>query len=268
VGRGEGQVKAVARIEFERHGKVGHIRLNRPEVLNACTDDMVRELREVLYEFDDDPEIEVGILSGAGRAFSSGADVRQRHLRPLDELRRLGSAQARDTHIVDLSHIFVKWKPLIAAVHGFAVGAGLQFCLMCDIIVAAEGTKFQITEVTRGVDGTRFWHVLADRASGGFATEVGLTGRFWTAEEGKEAGAVDHLAPVGSHIEVAEGVAASILANPPLAVRAIVEARRRRLAAIELRHKLTAPRSLHTSEDFREAASAFIEKRAPVFHGR
>jgi enoyl-CoA hydratase/carnithine racemase len=258
----------VAEIEFERHGKIGHIRLNRPEVLNACTDDMVRQLRDVLYEFDEDSGVEVGIISGAGRAFSSGADVRQRHLRPQEELRRLGSAQARDTHIVDLTHIFVKWKPLIAAVHGFAVGAGLQFCLMCDIIVAAEGTKFQITEVTRGVDGTRFWHVLSDRASGGFATEVALTGRFWTAEEGEAAGAVDHLAPAGGHMDVAMDVAASILVNPPLSVRAVVEARRARLATIELRQKLMAPRALHLSADFREAATAFIEKRAPVFHGR
>lgn len=258
----------MAFIEYEQRGGIAHIILNRPEVLNAMTDNMVRELREVLYRFDDDPEAQVGIMSGRGRAFCSGADVRQRQLRPIEELRRLGSAQERDVHIVDLLHRSTNWKPLIAAVHGYAVGAGLHFALMCELIVAAEGTRFQITEVSRGVDGTRYWNVLCHRASAGFATDVALTGRFWDAEEAVRNRAADRLAPAGKHVEVAEELARTIMKMPPLAVRAIVETRRGVVEEIEFRARVAAPRKLHLSEDFREGALAFVEKRAPVFRGR
>jgi enoyl-CoA hydratase/carnithine racemase len=255
-------------IEYKRKGLVTHLVLNRPSVLNAVSDDLIRELKAALFEFDADEEAFIAILSGNGRAFCSGGDVRQRQLRPIEEIRRLGSAQGRDAKLEDLMYGSTNWKPIIAAVHGYVCGAGLYMALTADMIVAAEGTQFQVTEMSRGVDSTKFWHLLKERASAGFATDVCLTGRFWSAEEGLAKGAADRVVPAGQQVSAAEELAAAILQNPPLAVRALTEARRGRNAEIEMRAWIARPRGLHLTEDFRESALAFVEKRKPVFRGR
>ena len=255
-------------VDYEVRDGIGYIHLKRPEVLNALTDDMILELKDMLYAFDDDQDAKVAILSGSGRAFCSGADVRQRQLRPREELARLGSAQGRGSHLDELFYRSVNWKPIIAAVHGYAVGAGLYLAFMCEMIVAAEGTQFQITETSRGVDSTNFWALLAHRTNGGFSTDVALTGRFWSAEEGSKWGGVDRLVPAGQHITAAEELAREIMSNPPLSVRAMVEARRGTNEEIEMQARLRRPRGLHLTEDFHESALAFVEKRQPVFQGR
>jgi len=258
----------MASIEYRQEEGIGYITLNRPAVLNALADDTIRELREVLYRFDDDPDAMVAILSGEGRAFCSGADVRQRQLRPMEEMRRVGP-QARDARIDSLFYRFTNWKPIVAAVHGYAMGAGLYLAMASELIVAEKGTKFQITETSRGVAQTNFRALLQQRADGGFAHDVMLTGRFWTAEEGYRRGAVDRLAEPGKCVELAREVALTeIMPNPPLATRAIVEQRRGLLELVELEARRTQNNSLHLTEDFRESARAFAEKRKPVFKGR
>jgi enoyl-CoA hydratase/carnithine racemase len=258
----------MAPIEYREEEGIGYITLNRPEVLNALADDTIKELREVLFRFDDDPNAMVAILNGNGRAFCSGADVRQRQLRPPEELRRIGT-QGRDAHIDTLLYRFTNWKPIIAAVHGYAMGAGLYLSMVADLLVAEKGTKFQITETSRGVAQTNFVALLQQRAPGGFANDVMLTGRFWTAEEGYRNNAVDRLAEPGKRLELAREVALKeIMPNPPLATRAIVEARRGVLEKVELEARLTQNKTLHLTEDFRESALAFAEKRKPVFKGR
>jgi enoyl-CoA hydratase/carnithine racemase len=237
-------------------------------VLNALTDDMVAALREAFHRADDDADAQVAVLSGNGRAFCSGADVRQRQLRPREELERLGGTQPRGAFIEDVLGRFQRWKPIIVAAHGYVLGAALHIALRADLIVAAEGTRFQVTEVSRGVDARHFWHLLAQRTGGGFATDVALTGRFWTAEEGVISGAVDRLAPVGTHLSVAEALAREIVGNPPLAVRSIVKARRVVSDEIQLLAGATKRDELQLSEDFRESARAFVEKREPRFVGR
>lgn len=255
-------------VDYEAREGIGYVTLNRPEVLNALSDDVIVELRERLFQLDDDADAQIGILSGAGRAFSSGADVRQRQLRPRAELKRLGGPQGRNAHLQDLIFRFTNWKPLIAAVHGYVMGAGLHIAFQCELIVAAVGTQFQITEIRRGVDGTAFWAMLVERGCGSFANDVALTGRFWDSEEGLSRGAVDRIASEGQHVYKAEELAHEIMSNPPLAVRAVVEARRRGLEEVEMRARAIGPRGLHLTEDFQESASAFIEKRSPVFHGQ
>ena len=136
------------------------------------------------------------------------------------------------------------------------------------MIVAEEGSQFTIPELRRGLWVANFWHLLSHRAGGGFASDVCLTGRFWTAEEGLERGAVDRLAPPGGRLKVAEEQARIIMANPPLAVREAVEIRRGTMQEIELKSRLQRHRDLHLTEDFRESALAFAEKRPPVFRGR
>ncbi len=255
-------------VRYEVRGGIAYITLNRPEVLNALNDDLLKALRETMYDFDVDEEAQVAILSGAGTSFCSGADIKQRQLRPKEELAKLGSPQGRGAHIEDILQGFSNWKPVIAAVHGYAVGGGLHIALMCDMIVAEEGSRFLIPELRRGLWVANFWHLLSHRAGGGFASDVCLTGRFWDAQEGLQRGAVDRLAAPGERITVAEELARVMMSHPPLAVREAVEIRRGRMQELELQSRLQRHRALHLTEDFRESAAAFAEKRDPVFRGR
>jgi enoyl-CoA hydratase/carnithine racemase len=255
-------------VEYDVRDGIAYITLNRPQVLNALTDDIIRELREKLIELDDDDAASVAILSGKGRAFCSGADVRQRQLRDPEEMARIGP-QDRGARIQDVMLNFTNWKPVIAAVHGYVMGAGLYLSIMSDIVVAARGTRFQITETSRGADATNFWALLTQRTSGAFATEVALTGRFYTAEEACLHGAVDCLADLGEQVQVAEQVARCyFLDSPQDDVRAMVRARRFALEQLELRAYSRRPRGLHLTADFRESARAFVEKRAGLYQGR
>jgi enoyl-CoA hydratase/carnithine racemase len=259
----------MALIDYREANGIAYITFNRPEKLNALTDDMIVDLKQVLYRFDDSPDAMVAILSGNGRAFCSGADVRQRQLRSHEEMIRLGSPQGRGSHLDELMYRFVNYKPIITAVHGYVLGAGLYIAMLSEFIVAAEGTRFQVTETGRGWSATNFTALLSQRATGGFTDEVMLTGRFWDAEEAYRNNAINRLAPHGKHLEVAERLALDeIMPNPPLAVRAIVEDRRGRLEQLELQARRTQNTRLHLTEDYHESALAFAEKRKPTFHGR
>lgn len=256
-------------VEYRTHDRIAFVQLNRPEVLNALSDDSVRQLRAALLRFDDDERAEVAILSGSGRAFCSGGDVRQRQLRPIEDMRRLSRGQPRDARVQDLFFGFTNHKPIVAPVHGYAVGAGVRLAFTSDLLVAAERTRFQITETPRGLDPTQLWTLVQERAGAAFATEVVLTGRFWTAEEALERGAVDRIALEGRHLELAEAlVRDEILPKAPASLRALVEARRAVLETAQLEATLRGPRNLHLTEDFRESATAFVERRQPVFRGR
>jgi enoyl-CoA hydratase/carnithine racemase len=255
-------------VEYRREERIAYITLNRPEKLNAFSDEMSLALFNALYRLYDDEEAWIGIICGNGRAFCSGADVKQRQLRPQEEMKKLGGPAGREGNIRAPFFRPSVAKPIIAAVHGYALGAGLRIALYCDMTVAAKGSKFQVTEVTRGIDGTPFWMMLRERAGAGFADDVCLTARMWDAEEAYRCNLVNRLAEPGEHLQAAAELARTILANPPLAVRAVVEARRSALEAIDRQAYAVRPRNLHMSEDFRESARAFVEKRKPVYQGR
>lgn len=259
---------ATSFVAYEQREGIGYITLNRPEVLNALNDDTIKQLREALFQFDDDDDAQVGIISGSGRAFSSGADIKQRQMRPVEELARLGSPQGRGAHIEDLLQRLTNWKPIVAAVHGYVVGAGYHIAIMCEMIVADETTTFRIPEIPRGLWVANFWKLLSHRANGGFATDVCLTGRFFSGEEAYKHGAVDRLVGEGQHVVAAEEVARMLMENPPLAVREAVQIRRLAMEELELWSRLARRRDLHLTEDFHESARAFAEKRKPVFQGR
>jgi enoyl-CoA hydratase/carnithine racemase len=255
-------------VRYETKGPICHIVLNRPEKLNAASDQLVEEVNDALFEFDADPDLHVAILSGAGRAFCSGADVRQRQLRTREELRRLGGPagrRSRDNGLADT----VNWKPVIAAVHGYALGLGYSLSQSCDLVVAAAGTKFQIREVQRGLGGAQHWVATWFWTGTRFANEVALTGRMFTAEEALEQGMVNRVVPQDELMTTAEALAAEIVQNPPLAVRANVRVMRWFVNEMH-RQSLYYTRGLglHLTEDFHESARAFVEKRKPVFRGR
>src|SRR5438309_9955645 len=119
-------------VEYACADQVATITLNRPDKLNAVSDEVVRQLAEAFRRFDLDPEAEVAILNGKGRAFSTGADVRQRQLRSREEFEKLGGPQGRGANSADLLTRSVNFKPVIAAVHGYVMGLALGLTLECD----------------------------------------------------------------------------------------------------------------------------------------
>ncbi|MFT5444939.1 MAG: enoyl-CoA hydratase/carnithine racemase [Gammaproteobacteria bacterium] len=257
-------------VEYEHTGNVVTLRLNRPKKLNAFNDELVTALMEGLQRFDQEGDAHLAIICGNGRAFSSGADVHQRQLRPREEFEKFGGPQAFGSHASDLLTKSVNWKPVIAAAHGYVLGLAVGIVFDCDLVVAEEGTKFQITETSRGLGASRYWGLLNFRNGGAFATEVALTGRFFTAEECLEANLINRVAPKGKLLEVANELAEEVCANPPLSVRATVRTRRWYMDQLAREIMMqTAPHKLYLSEDFQEAAHAFVEKRKPKpFKGR
>lgn len=255
-------------VTYERREGIGFITLNRPDKLNAITDQMSDEVREALYLLDDDADAVVGIVSGNGRSFCSGADVQQRQMKTPEEMARIGGPGGREVSIVAPMYRSTNFKPVVAAVHGHCFGLGLLVALVSDVVVAAEGTKLQITEVRRGLNGGHFWALLAERGWSSFADDVAITARIFLAEEAHSKGVIQHLAKPGEHLAVAEEIAREIQKNPPLAVRALVRERRARLEAIDAREYAMRAHNLHLTDDFRESAQAFVEKRPPVFRGR
>lgn len=262
--------KSSTLVSYERDGEIVTLTLNRPEKLNAFSDELVGALSDALHRFDIDDEAQIAILNGRGRAFSTGADVKQRQLRSREEFLRLGGPQGRGTHSADLLTKAVNWKPVVAAAHGYVLGLSVGIVLECDLIVAEEGTRFQITETSRGLGAGRYWGLMHFRGGGAFTMEAALTGRFFTAEEALAANLINRVAPKGAHLDVARELAREVLKNPPLSVRSTVRTRRWYMDRMsrEIMYQ-TAPERLYLSEDFQEAARAFSEKRKPgKFRGR
>jgi enoyl-CoA hydratase/carnithine racemase len=258
-------------IVYEKKDRIAYITLNRPRILNAYNDTMGDELLAAHAHFDQDDDVQVLIISGAGRAFCSGADVKQRQLRPLEEMKRLGGPAGGIRPAGGLLGMgqTVNWKPVIAAVHGYVLGIGFGLAMASDLIVAAEATRFQIREVQRGIAGAQHWATTWFWGGGRFATEIALTGRYFTAEEAVQLGIVNRVVPQEQLLAEAERLAAEIMSNPPLSVRANVRVSRwfaRRME--EECTYYTRGLGLHLTEDFRESAQAFMEKRPPVFKGQ
>jgi enoyl-CoA hydratase/carnithine racemase len=257
-------------ILYECTDRIATITLNRPDKLNAFTDQMVIDLGATLHRFDVDEDADVAILCGAGRAFCSGADVQQRHLRTEEEFRRNGGSQGWGAEAYELLLKAINWKPIISATHGYAVGMGLGLALECDLTVADAECRFQVAEIRRGLAGSRYWALMRFRGASSFATQVTTTGRYFTPDEALAASVIDYVAPAGQALAVAREVAQEILKNPPLAVRATVRTRRWYMEQAEREAYLqTMPLKLHLSEDFTETSHAFAEKRpAGPFKGR
>ncbi len=251
-------------VEYEVKDHIATIALNRPEKLNAVSDEVVRQLMAAFRAFDGDSEAWVAILCGRGRAFCSGADVHQRQLRSREEFERLGGPQGHGANSGDLLLQAVHWKPVIACVHSYVLGLGLGMVLDCDLIVAEAGTRFQLTETSRGLGAAKHWAQFHFRGAGAFGDEIALTGRYFTAEEALAANVINRVAPKGRHMDVAMELARQVAANPPLSVRATVRTRRWYLGQLTKEAAFhQAPMKLYLTEDFREAALAFKEKRKP-----
>lgn len=254
-----------AQVDYQRQGSIGYITLARPDKLNAFNDEQVRELANAMAEFDHDDAAHVAILHGEGRAFSSGADVRERQLRPQEEMRRFGSPEARNAQGQGLLYDQMNFKPIIAAAHGYVLGMAVGLLMECELAVATHETKFQITEMPRGLWASRYWALLQYKGAGAFADEVVFTGRYFSGREAADHNLITTSVDEGNHLEKAEEYATAVASNPPLALRAATRARRWYMQQHEAPQPLLrAAFPLHLSQDFQESASAWDQGREPV----
>lgn len=254
----------MAEIEYKKEGKIAFFTINRPEALNSLSPNALALMAEVMTDFRDDKNIWVGIVTGAGeKAFCAGLDLRSAppgtSLDPMKDGKK----------ILTLVRGLKIWKPLIAAVNGYAFGGGCEISLACDIRIAAENAQFGLTEVTLGLipawGGTQR---LPRIIPFGKAMEMILMGKRITAQEALNLNLVSKVVPQKELMTTAREWADQICNLAPLAVRAAKEAvfRGRDMTLDEgLNLETEIAAKIMQTKDFAEGRQAFIEKRKANF---
>ena len=263
-------------VILERAGPIARIRLNRPEAHNALAPASIRALARIWQELALDRTVRVAVISGEGVGFCAGMDLKRTDPGFGERGAEAGAdpyaalpAEPRRIHYVPPPGLRI---PLVAEIHGVALGGGLEIALACDIRIAAHGSRFGLPEATRGLvpgSGGMFW--LPRIVGWGQAMEMMLTGRIVGDEEALAMRLVNRLVEPSALLDAAMEVAGRIAANAPLAVQAIREtAWRTAGAGVEeaLAVSENQIRVLRLTRDVEEGARAFAEKRVPEFSGR
>ena len=215
----------MAKVLYEKRDRIGYVTLNRQEARNALDDEMNKALWGVWADFHADDSVDVAILTGAGKAFCSGVDLRSflskwEHATMLDA--RKNAARGIAGGITRGQHGIT--KPIIAAINGYAIGGGFELALACDIRMASEHAKFGVFEVRHGLhQGDGGIVRLVAIAGIGTALDLTLTGREVSAEEAFRLGLVSKVVPHGELLPAAESFARMILANGQQAIRSAKE---------------------------------------------
>jgi enoyl-CoA hydratase/carnithine racemase len=257
-------------ILYEKSGRIATITINRPDALNAIDPQTNEELVAAWADFRDDPEMWVAILTGAGeRAFCAGADLKEL-IPSLGERARRGDL--KEFNFGGLTRGYRTWKPIIAAVNGFALAGGTELVLACDIRIASEHARFGQPEVRwaiiPGAGGTQ----RLPRAIGmSAAMEIILTGRQVDAQEALRLGLIHRVVPAADVAAEARRTAEALLVNGPLALRAakqaVVEGWDQPLGdGLDLELRLFG--ELLRTDDAVEGPRAFAEKRQPQYQAR
>jgi len=212
-------------VLFEKRNRIGYVTLNRPDALNALNEELNDALWDVWAEFHADDGLDIAILTGSGRAFCTGADLKTfipkwERATMLDVrknvARGIGGGITRGQHRIA--------KPIIAAINGYAIGGGFELALACDIRVASEKAKFGVFEVRQGLhQGDGGIVRLVAIAGIGTALDLTLTGREVAADEAYRLGLVNQVVPHEKLLEAAEGYAGMILKNSQQAIRSAKE---------------------------------------------
>ena len=260
---------------YAKDDHIATITLNRPERMNALTMKTHSELAQALEEAKNDDEVRVLILTGTGRGFCSGDDV--------GEIMIAGGGLAADARAIRLARLEHGMdtggggallhlnKPTIAAVNGAAVGYGCELALMCDMRIASEKARFGEVYLRVGLMPEQGMLLLPRLVGLGKAYELLLTGDIVDAAEAERIGMVNQVVPHDQLMTAAVELATKIAKNPPLTIRLTKEAVRKGLALpleLFLSYSGQASQFLTETEDHKEGARAFAEKREPVFKGK
>lgn len=251
----------------ERQGRVRWLTINRPERQNALDRETILALRDAVDASGKDEETRVVVLMGAGKAFSSGADLRaagEGQSPPGEDLLEVGFNAA-------IRAIWNVPKPVIAAVGGAAAGFGCSLALAADVRLASAVARFSLIFVKRGltVDGGASYFL--PRLAGLRGMEMALTGDMISADEAFRLGLVNHVIPEGEFQAKVADYAERLAKNAPLALAAIKESMHRALGSdleTTLTHEMAVQRGLTRTEDVKEGVAAFLDKREPVYKGR
>jgi len=255
----------VSLVEAERDGAVAVVLLNRPEALNALSDELMDELVSTLEELDRDRSVRAIVLGGNDRAFAAGADIGE-----------LAQASAIDLYyqrrVERWDAIRGLWTPLVAAVSGYCLGGGCELALSCDLIVASETAQFGQPETGLGIiPGAGGTQRLTRAVGKAVAMDVILSGRRLNADEALQAGIVARVVAKEAWLEEAKRVARHIAEKGPVATRLAKESVDRAYETTLVAGLEAERRALYlafASEDAKEGLTAFTEKRKPEFRGR
>ena len=254
-------------VLFEVDDGVATITLNRPEQLNALNRELTAAFMDALRTVRDDDAIRVAIVTGAGRAFCAGADLKER---------AASDSAGGDNFFAGTPgegfYTFTLMKPLITAVHGFCLAGGLELALTCDLRIAAEGTRFGMPEITRGFfPGGGGPQRLPRMMPQAIAMEMLLTGDHYEAEQMLQWGLVNRVVPRDELLDSAMQLARRIAEHAPLAVRAVKElayAAEDMTLQQAMRHGAGLRWIIGQTDDAKEGPRAFAEKRSPKYEGR
>jgi crotonobetainyl-CoA hydratase len=266
----EGKCMSFDYIIFEKSEKLAVITLNRPQAMNAINSQIWTEIGTAIEEFNNDPELWVAIITGAGdRSFCAGADLKEvasGGFKITSEMEKWGFAGITQHYVS---------KPIIAAVNGFALGGGTEIALACDLVVASEKATFGLPEVKRGIiAGAGGLLRLPKQIPLKVAMNAILTGKPLTANEAKQWGLINEVVPHDQVLEAAKELANEIIQNAPVAVRASKDIVYRSLdstisfppSAWEINGEYSM--GVMNSQDAKEGPRAFAEKRSPVWSGK
>jgi enoyl-CoA hydratase len=258
----------LANVVYEKKGAIAYVTVNRPKVLNALNTPTWKDLRTAFEDARDDTAIRGVILTGAGnKAFIAGADI--------SELAHVAAFEAEQSsrfgqEVLDL--IENLGKPVIAAVNGFALGGGCETAMACTIRIAVENAKFGQPEVKLGlVPGGGGTQRLPRLVGKGRALQLILSGEMISAQEAYRIGLVNEIVPAAELITRAEAILKQIAANAPIAVKFALEVANKGMETSQSEGLLLEASYFGlcaATEDKKEGTSAFLEKRAPQFHGR
>jgi enoyl-CoA hydratase len=249
-------------ILVETHGRVGLIRLNRPQALNALCDALMAELGTQLLAFDADPAVGAIVLTGSEKAFAAGADIKEMRDRTYPKV-------MQDDFISAWETILRVKKPVLAAVAGFALGGGCELAMMCDMIFAADTAKFGQPEINLGViPGAGGTQRLTRAIGKSKAMDLVLTARFMDAAEAEKANLVSRIFAADQLLPETLKVAEKLANLSPVAVQMAKQAVNRAFEttlAEGVRYERALFLSLFGTPDQKEGMAAFAEKRKPSF---
>ena len=268
-------------IRVEKGDDIAVITLNRPERLNAWTNEMSRELHVAISGLNDDPDVGAMVVTGAGRGFCAGADIRDTFLARGAPSRspapgakaRMDASGKEQRGGGDWIGLVRSSKPLIAAVNGACVGVGATMVLPMDVIVASEEAKFGMFFVKMGVTPElASSHFLVQRIGIGRASEMCLTGRLYSAKEAFGMGLADRLTTPGDLLEEASALAREIAANPARQLRWVKDLLTRNGSETDIslvqKREAEVLAKAYASNEHKEAVDAFLNKRKPEFKRR